>query len=139
MSIYASIFSIEDERQWVAELKAGGIDAGIIRDGGPTADDLDAPIIYQGSHVLPADSDPRGGSVHLALVPSHITRDGRDDKAEDEAPWPYLRLDVCAHETTYQGGGAAPVVLTTRQAVRLRDALTEWLDEVRVGGREGEQ
>jgi len=120
MSIFASFFSIEDERQWMADLEASGIKAGVIRDGEPTPEDLDAPIIYQGSHVLPKDDDPRGGSVGLALIPSHITRDGRDDKTEDEAPWPWLRLDV-NHET---------VILTLEQAKRLRAALGEWVDDV---------
>jgi len=127
VSIFASFFSIEDERQWVAELKASGIDAGVIRDGEPAPEDLDAPIIYKGSHVLPSDDDPRGGSVHLALIPSHITRDGRDDKPEDEQPWPWLRLDV---QEDGPDGDQATVILTLEQAKRLRAALGEWVDDV---------
>jgi len=125
VSIYATILTIEDERQWMAGLEAEGIRAGVIRDGEPDADDLDAPIIYQGSHLLPRDNDKRGGSVDLALIPSHITRDGRDDKAEDEAPWPWLRLGVSDGI-----GSDATVVITSRQAKRLRDSLTDWLAQV---------
>jgi hypothetical protein len=128
VSIWASSFAIEDERQWIAGLEANGIKAGVIRDGEPIFDDLDAPIIYQGSHILPdEDNDPRGGSVDLALVPQHITRDGRDN---GDTPWPYLRLGVDAADSTYGGGGSATVVLTQRQARRLRDALSQWLKEL---------
>ena len=31
MSIWASTFAIEDERQWVAELEADGIKAAVVR------------------------------------------------------------------------------------------------------------
>jgi hypothetical protein len=130
VSIFATTLTIEDERQWIASLEADGIGAGVIRDGNPDPDDLDAPIIYQGSHVLPADSSPRAGSVELALIPSHITRDGRDDRPEDEKPWAWLRLSVGAHASTYGGGGDATVLLTVRQATRLRDSISEWLAEV---------
>lgn len=94
MSIYGSIFSIEDERQWIESLQSSGIDAGVIRDGEPAPEDLDAPIIYQGSHILPSENDKRGGSIDLALIPSHITREGRGDGPEDEIPWPYLRVGM---------------------------------------------
>lgn len=131
MSIFATWLTIEDERQWIAELQTEGIGAGVIRDGGPSVDDLDAPIIYQGSHVLPADTDPRGGSVFLCAIPSHITRDGRDDRSEDEGPWPWLRLSVHAHATSYgDRNGDATVILTPRQAERMRDTLAEWLSAV---------
>jgi hypothetical protein len=132
VSIYGSIFAIEDERQWIAELKAAGVDAGVIRDGEPTPDELDAPLVYQGSHILPDEGDPRGGSLDLALIPAHITRDGRDNRDESEGPWPYLRLGVHAHDSTYNGGGDATIVLTVRQAARLRDALAEWIEDTSV-------
>lgn len=130
MSIWARILSIEDEGQWIAGLEADGIKAGVIRDGEPDFDDFDAPIIYQGSHILPnQENDLRGGSLDLALVPGHITRDGRDDRDEDSC-WPYLRLSVQAHDTTYHGGGDATVILTERQTARLRDELSYWLERV---------
>lgn len=136
MSIYATIFHIEDERQWIAELQESGVDAAVIRDGEPDPTDLDAPIIYQGSHVLPSHDDPRGGSVSLALIPPHITRDGRDDRTEGEGPWPFLRLDVSSHSTTNHGGCLATVVLTDQQVLRLRDALTKWLLQAEKGPRQ---
>lgn len=132
MSIWASFLGIEDERQWVAGLKTSGINAGVVRDGGPEFDDLDAPIIYQGSHVLPEMSDARGGSVDLAYIPEHVRfwRENPDASVEDEPydiPDPYLRLGVHAHDDTYHGGGDATVLLTVRQATRLRDSLSWWL------------
>lgn len=135
MSIYATILSIEDERQWMAELQAVGIKSDIIRDGGPDFDDLDAPIIYRGSHVLPEESHARGGSVEVALIPGHVRfwREKPDAPSEDEPegpPEPYLRLSVHAHGDTDGGLADATVVLTQRQATRLRDALNEWLDEI---------
>lgn len=77
-------------------------------------------MIYQGSHILPMESDPRGGWVNLALIPSHITRDGRDDKSEDETPWPYLRFGV--NEET--------VILTRRNVKMIADSLNHWLERV---------
>ncbi len=122
MSIYGTWLSIEDERQWVAGLEAQGIRAGVIRDGDPDFDDLDAPIIYQGSHVLPADSDARGGSVQVAAIPAHITQGARGPTSDDEdgPPHPWLRLDV----------NEATVVLTRWQVARLRDTLDEWLGRI---------
>jgi hypothetical protein len=78
-----------------------------------------APIAYRGSHVLPSDDDPRGGSVDVAGIPDFITRDGRDD-ARGEGLKDWLRLLIDAD------GGA--VVLTRRHVRLLRDTLTEWLD-----------
>lgn len=78
-----------------------------------------APIAYQGSHVLPSDDDPRGGTVDVAAIPDFITRDGRDD-ARGEGLKDWLRLSV------YADGDA--VVLTRRHVRLLRDTLTEWLD-----------
>lgn len=80
----------------------------------------DAPLVYQGSHVLPTDDDERGGYVDLALIPSHITRDGRDDRPEDGAPWPWLRFGV-NHET---------VILTRRNVEQIHKTLGWWLSEV---------
>lgn len=77
----------------------------------------DAPLVYHGSHVLPSEDGERGGSVDLALIPSHITRDGRDDQPEDEKPWPFLRFGV--NEET--------VVLTLRNVRQIHETLTEWL------------
>jgi hypothetical protein len=83
------------------------------------------PYAYQGSHVLPSDDDRRddGEILQLAEIPSHVTRDGRDDQPDDGKPWPWLRLSLYAEDT----------VLTRDQAAALHAALGSWLD--RTGGR----
>lgn len=91
-----------------------------------------APIIYEGSHVLPSDTDPRGGGIDVAAIPDFITRDGCDD----EGPWDWLRLSVSSRPSStrsvvgapYVSGGIAAVVLTRPLVVELRDTLTAWLD-----------
>lgn len=134
VSIYATWLTIGDERQWVAAMAANGINAGVIRDGDPAPADLDAPIVYQGSHILPSDDDRRGGGIDVAVIPDHITRDGRDD-APEGALKDWLRLSVDSEDSdtqhegkTYVPGGRAVVVLTPWQVERLRDTLTEWLE-----------
>jgi hypothetical protein len=99
MSIYASIPGIDDEAPY-----------------GP-------PQVYRGSHILPADTDPRGGSIGLALIPSHITREGRDDQPEDEAPWPWLRMSIDTADRD------PAVLITPAQARHLADQLTDWADQ----------
>jgi hypothetical protein len=77
-----------------------------------------APIAYRGSHILPSETDRRQGSVSLALVPGHITRDGRDDGPDDEnGVWPWLRLSV----------GQEDAVLDEQLARGMHEALGEWL------------
>lgn len=98
MSIYASIDGI-DEDEFVG-----------------------APWVYQGSHILPTDDDPRGGEVSLALIPSHITRDGRDDQPADGTPWPWLRLNLDVP------GDDPTVLLNPAQARHLADHLNRWAD-----------
>ena len=140
MSIYATWLSIEDARETAAEMEAAGISYGVIGEDGPIDDldeldpeELDAPIVYEGSHVLPSDNDRRGGSVEVAAIPHHITRDGRDDASEG-ALKDWLRLSVDSldsiktyKDAPYVSGGSATVVLTRNQVERLRDTLTAWL------------
>ncbi|MEW1565759.1 hypothetical protein AB0454_22570 [Streptomyces sp. NPDC093509] len=97
MSIYATVFDLEDN----------------------------PPYLYQGSHVLPSSADPRGDgwAVQVAQIPSHITRDGRDDQPEDGAPWPWLRLSVRSDD----------VVLDRAQVAELHAALGVWLKQTAVG------
>lgn len=84
-----------------------------------------APILYRGSHILPAESDQRGGYVGLAEIPSHITRDGRDDGPEDGVtPWPYVRVSV----------GTEDAVLDEAGALAMYHALGNWLLARRSGG-----
>lgn len=80
----------------------------------------DPPYAYQGSHILPAEDDLRDGIVQLAEVPSHITRDGRDDQPEDGRPWPWLRLSV----------NQADAVLHARQVREVWESMGAWLEQV---------
>ena len=127
MSIYGTFFTIEDERQWISELEAKGVGAAVIRDGEPHPDDLDAPIVYQGSNVIPSESDPRGGSVDLAHISKFVRfwRDNPDAPTHEEPEGlePFVRL--CVHSDEL-----ATVVLTAHQVRRLRDSLDEWLSAV---------
>lgn len=76
---------------------------------------------YDGSHILPSPDSPRdpGAVVQLAEIPSHITRDGRDDQPEDGTPWPWIRLSV----------GREDVVLDRGQVARVWESMGEWLKE----------
>lgn len=86
-----------------------------------------SPLLYKESHVLPSNRDKRGGCVMLAGIPSHITRNGRDNGAEGQ--WhPWLRLSVF-------NPGSDSIVLTRKQAEKMRDAMQQWLDRSRVRGR----
>ncbi|MFF2411783.1 hypothetical protein [Streptomyces sp. NPDC058092] len=100
MSIYASIGGVDDDQPC-----------------GP-------PWVYQGSHIPPHQDGPRGGSVSLAVIPSHITADGRDDQPEDGRPWPWLRLSVDDCAT----GAGADALLNPVLARHLADQLTTWAD-----------
>ncbi|KPC63311.1 hypothetical protein ADL27_62820 [Streptomyces sp. NRRL F-6602] len=84
----------------------------------------DPPYAYQGSHILPDSDDRRddGEVVQFAEVPSHISRDGRDDQPEDGRPWPWLRLSLYAEDA----------VLARSQVAALHAALGSWLE--RTGG-----
>lgn len=93
MSIYASLEGIQDARD------------------------------YHGAHVVPSETERTAASVDLALIPSHITRDGRDDQPEDERPWPWLRM-----ETVTSAWDQGPVVVNPAQARDLARQLTEWAD-----------
>lgn len=102
MSIYASIEGIGDH-------------------GDP--EHLGQPWVYQGSHVPPREDGPRGGVVGLAVIPSHITADGRDDQPSDGPPWPWLRLHLDVP-------GDDPAILLDRAQVEFfRDQLTAFLDQ----------
>jgi hypothetical protein len=88
-----------------------------------------APLVYEGSHVLPGDDDRRGGGIDVAEIPNHIEREGR------EPPFDYLRLSVYNLPSieTYKGkpyvaAGNAAVVLDRLLVEELRDTLTAWLD-----------
>lgn len=132
-SIFSSFFAIEDEREWIADLEADGIKVGVIRDGDPLPEHLDAPYIYQGSHVLPEQDHPRGGAVSLAHISAHVRfwREHPDAPIEEE-PWlpsePFLRFSLDeSREAPKRYEGSATVLLTVEQAIRLRDSLDWWI------------
>ncbi len=108
MSIYQSTLTFSDDR-W-------------------DEDDPPAPLVYQGSHVLPCDDSPRGGAFMLASIPGFIDRAGRDVPGDDRLH-PWLRVDAVEHPSTH--GEAVPgmgtVVLDRAQAQELRDYLDSWL------------
>lgn len=81
------------------------------------------PLRYQGSHVLPSEADPHGGTIHASHIPGFITRDGRCLSTDDEdyPVWPYLRVGVGDDEAS------AMVVLTRARVEELRDYLAGWL------------
>ena len=134
MSIWGTWLSIEHPDDWIADLNAQGIDAGVIGDDTDERE-LGSPIVYQGSHVLPEPTDARGGSVDVAAISAHVRywRENPDGDASDEPddpPEPYLRLGV--HEKDHGAvlGGDATVILTRPQVVALHATLTEWLARV---------
>lgn len=123
MSVYGTFWSADEDHPedcgiWVRHehhLEMG--------DGPCTCGLRNAPFRYQGSHILPAATDDRGGNVSVAEIPGFVTRDGRDDRPDDAAPWPWLRVSV----------GQEDAVLDEAQVQELWDALGGWL-EARKGG-----
>jgi hypothetical protein len=93
---------------------------GIGGDGDP--EHLGQPWAYQGSHIPPREDGPREGAVGLAVIPSHITADGRDDSPADGPPWPWLRLDLTAD------GDDPCVLINPAQARFLAEQLATWAD-----------
>jgi hypothetical protein len=91
---------------------------GIGGDGDP--EHLGQPWQYDGSHILPVEDGPRGGVIGLALIPSHISRDGRDDQPEDGTPWPWLRLHLVVD------GDDPCVLIDPTQARFLASQLATW-------------
>jgi hypothetical protein len=85
-----------------------------------------APIRYQGSHILPSEDDERAGVVSLALVPSHITRDGRDDGPDDAVtPWPYVRVSVGTEDAILDEQGVAAMYRQLGEWLMARNTRTE--------------
>ena len=83
---------------------------------------LGQPWVYRGSHLTPSDTDPRAGSIGLAVIPSHITADGRDDQPSDGPPWPWLRLHLDVV------GDDPAVLIDPAQARFLATQLATWAD-----------
>lgn len=76
-----------------------------------TTHQVEDPIIYDGSHIMPDQDSPRGGAVDVATVPYYL-----------DPPMRVVRLSVS--ENT---GPHATVLLDVDQVRELRDALTAWL------------
>jgi hypothetical protein len=111
VSIYASSFELSNEN---------------------SADD-DAPIVYQGSHILPSNQDPRAGRLDLACIPGHIARTGRpalhDGESEDWPYHPWLRMgaestdpELPAEQRRY-----VDFLLDREQVTALYTYLGQWL------------
>lgn len=85
------------------------------------------PIVYQGSHVLPSNEDPRGGFVSVCSIGGFIDRSPeRPPLSDDTFPyWPWLRLTVGDRDSDVD---PVTLVLDRGQAEQWRDALTFWLD-----------
>jgi len=122
MSVFASLSAPDDSYHGDGCAVFVEASLGVLEFSGKDCDcgKPDSPIVYMGSHVVPSDEDAREGVVDIALIPSHITRDGRDDQPEDGTPWPFLRFGV--NEGT--------VILTPRNVRQIRDTLTDWLDSL---------
>jgi len=126
MSIYATIFEIGGEhgRNCTRMTKIGK--RMYEQDDSKPCTCKTSPITFQHSGVLPSASDKRSGCFMLAAIPSHITRDGRDNMPEGR--WhPWLRVSVFDVESD-------SFILDKKQVEKLRDSLSEWLKSA---GRRG--
>lgn len=98
-----------------------------------------APIVYEGSHVLPSEDDPRGGGIDVAGIPDFITRDGRDDAPEGALKdWLRISMDNPPSHSLREGSPCVPagrsvLLLDRRGVTELRDTLTAWLDREPTG------
>lgn len=140
MSIYGSSVVFDDTHAedcaiWVESPSEPGIYAAFGETC--TCGLRNAPIVYEGSHVLPADTDRRGGGVDVASIPGFIERDGRDQPDEDgHHPWLRLSVDNVEsleqwHGKPYVRAGRAVVVLDARHVARLHKYLGEWLGAIK--------
>lgn len=137
MSIYASEIVFDDThldhcQRWV-ETDVGILDLDESRPC--TCGQVNAPLVYEGSHVLPADTDRRGGDLDVASIPSHIEREGRVDGREG-LPKPWLRLSVGNEPSTtmfedkpFEPAGSSTIVLDRSQVAELHAYLGTWLSE----------
>jgi hypothetical protein len=131
MSIFATCLSIEHPDDWIADLRAQGIEAGVIGDDSEERE-LGSPWVYRGSHILPRVTDDRGGALEVAAIPNHITRAKRDDGGPGLHDW--LRVSVSNPEVPENDENVArpeadaTVLIDRAQVEALRDTLTLWLD-----------
>lgn len=91
-----------------------------------------APLVYQGSHILPEPGEQRGGYVDIALISPHVRywREHPDSPSATEPdmdthpPEPFLRLGV--NEGT--------ILLDVAGVRRVHDTLHDWLEAIEKGG-----
>lgn len=138
MSIYGSFFVLDADDHEDGCAVYVEIEPGWLEFSGKPCDcgTPNAPLVYEGSHVLPSDDDRRGGSVDLATIHGEIVRPGTAEKPrpyDEQRPW--LRLSLTNDASTYESegkpyvsAGESVVVLKRSQVVRMRDALSEWLE-----------
>lgn len=106
LSIWATWLTFDDE-----DHKEGCLGADACRCG---------PIAYRRSHVIPADDDPRAGTVDVAAIGRFVLTDrqGGQERDEDfERVLPWLRLAV--HTST--------TVLDRVQVEQMHHTLGDWL------------
>jgi len=120
VSIYCSVFGLDEHKPRCARIKKLGPKLYQEDDTKPCTCGV-SPIKYQGSHVLPSNKDERGGDLGFAAIPSHITRNRKDNGAENG--WlPWLRFHL-------NGGYQDSLILTRKQVTELRDCLNVWMDK----------
>lgn len=80
------------------------------------------PVYYRGSHVLPAEDDPREGAFGICEIPGFIGQDPDDPAYDDDRPHPWLRL--WSHGTEHDPGVA---LLDRAQVAEVHEFLGDWL------------
>lgn len=119
MSIWATWLMIEHPDQWIGELEAAGIQAGVIGDDSDERA-LGSPYVYEASHVLPEPDGERGGHIDVAALSRFVRyyREHPRGKDEPDGVEPWLRLGV----------NDATVILDASQVRALHATLAEWLN-----------
>jgi hypothetical protein len=148
MSIYATAISFDADNHepecvmWVeVEGDEGPRQWGLICDGRKYWLDKDrdctcrcGPIAYQGSHVLPADTDRRAGSFSACYIPGFIERTGRPPVSSDEDhdypahPWLRVWVDEGDTDESVSTESSSATLLDREQVSKLHAFLGEWLE-----------
>lgn len=93
-------------------------------------DDFDSkpghrPLRYRGSHIFPSAKDGHAGSIDLAFIARHISRDRKDNRSEDAPLHPWLRFGLSREN----GGAGFTVILSRKQVADLAEQLNWFLKE----------
>lgn len=83
------------------------------------------PFRYRGSHIFPSAKDDHAGSIDLAYIGRHITRNGKDDRSDDSPLHPWLRLGVACQDNS----AGETVILSRKQVADLAEQLNWFLKE----------